>query len=360
MRTKIIVLIGSAIVSWLATNAMGQFVQPVRVSDILGGPVRDTFDQKVGTVKDVAVDLENGRVAEVVVSWGGFLGVNNKWVAVIPQEFTVEPEGRTLHANMDMKSLRNAPAVDIAAWKDSMEQSRVEQVYRYYSATPYFFPHDGAAPVTVRFDHLLRGGQLIGTEVVIGSGQKIGKVGDIVVDLPDGRVVEVIIDSRHYPGTHEELSAVPPEVLHYDSDRAVVKLDATKDQLDQAPHFPYRSWPRIDGDQAAAVYAAYHVTPYFSGQTFSDSGKRSLEQGTSATDVEITAKIQQEILETDGLSLQARAVKVTTLDGRVTLRGMTATLEEKHLLGAIAARVVPAANVDNEIQVKDTAADAAN
>jgi osmotically-inducible protein OsmY len=78
-------------------------------------------------------------------------------------------------------------------------------------------------------------------------------------------------------------------------------------------------------------------------------------QGTSPADLQITAKIQKDLLDTDGLSVDARAVKVTTLNGRVTLRGIVAATEEKRLLGQIAARTVPAANVNNQLQVKETA-----
>src|SRR5580658_1572876 len=138
MKTKRIILLGSAIASCLTTVALGQFGQPIRAGDVLGATIKDAQDQKVGTVKDLAVDLENGRIVEVVVAQGGFLGLDDKPVAALPDNFTLGVDGKTLHVNMDKKRLEGAPAVDVSKWKDAMEQSRVEQVYRYYGVTPYF------------------------------------------------------------------------------------------------------------------------------------------------------------------------------------------------------------------------------
>ena len=210
----------------------------------------------------------------------------------------------------------------------------------------------------------------MGTETMNHQDQRIGKLDNFMLDLPEGRVVEAIVRSGRFLGMRDELSAVPPQVLRLDADRDVLLLDTTKEALSIAPHFSSRAWPDINREQATAVYQAYHVIPYFlpigiesSVQNVPDLNDKNLaplEQGTSQSDLEITARIQKEILDTDGLSVDARAVKIITINGRVTLRGMVANPDEKRRMGEIAARVVPAANVDNQLEVKDTTASAAN
>jgi osmotically-inducible protein OsmY len=54
------------------------------------------------------------------------------------------------------------------------------------------------------------------------------------------------------------------------------------------------------------------------------------------------------------MSLNARNVKIITIDGRVTLRGPVNTAEEKRLIGEIADRIVQAVNVDNQLEVQLT------
>jgi sporulation protein YlmC with PRC-barrel domain len=376
MKTKVIIIIGSVLASCLGRDASAQFGEPARAGEILGSTIKDSQDRKVGTVKDLAVDLENGRVVEVIVAWGGFMGLDNKLVAATPDNFATGAESKTLHlVNMDKGKLEGAPAVDLSNWKDAMIQSRVEQVYQYYGLTPYFLvqehlSHAASVPVMHPLGEVERASQLIGTETLNRQDQKIGKAANLIIDLPQERVIEVIINSGRFLGLHDELSAVPPQALHFDADRSVLTMDTTKEALGVAPHFPARTWPDINREQATEVYQAYHVIPYFlpigmdsSAQNLPDLNSKAqppLDQGTSQADLEITARIQKEILDTDGLSMDARAVKITTVNGRVTLRGMAASPDEKRRMGEIAARVVPAADVDNQLEVKETAASAAN
>jgi len=376
MKTHAIIFIGTVLASCLATDAWGDLGQPIRTSEILGSTIKDSQDQKVGTVKDLAVDMENGRIVEVVVAWGGVLGVDEKFAAAPPDNFAMGVDGKTVRFNMDRNKLEGAPAVDISKWKDAMEQSRVEQAYQYYGRTPYFLveehggSHAANPAATLHLGEIERTSKLIGTETMNHQDQKLGKVANMVVDFTDGRVVEVIIKSGRFLGVRDELSAVPPQVLHFDADRDVLTMDITKEEMSSAPHFPASAWPQIDRNQATAVYQAYHIIPYFL-PIGADSAaqnvpgvntkiQKPLEQGTSQGDLEITAKIQKAILDADGLSMDARAVKVITANGRVTLRGKVANSEEKRRMGEIAARVVPAENVDNQLEVKENAASAAN
>jgi sporulation protein YlmC with PRC-barrel domain len=370
MKTKALIILGSALVSCLAMDALGQFSQPVRAGEILGSTIKGSQDQKLGTVKDLAIDMENGRIVEVIVARGGFLGVDNKLAAVPPENFTVENEGKILRLNLAGEKLDGAPMVDISQWKNAMKQSCVEQAYQYYGATPYFLVEEHSArgannPVILHLGEVERASRLIGIETINHQDQKIGKAENLMLDLPGGRVVEVIVNSSRFLGMRNELSALPPQALHFDADRGVLMLDTTKEALSNAPHFPSRAWPDLDREQATAVYQAYHVVPYFLPIGIDGSAQNvpavnskiqtPLEQGTSPADLEITAKIQKEILETDGLSVDARAVKIITINGYVTLRGTAATSDEKRRVGEIAARVVPAANVDNQLEVKETA-----
>jgi hyperosmotically inducible protein len=72
--------------------------------------------------------------------------------------------------------------------------------------------------------------------------------------------------------------------------------------------------------------------------------------------VDTTREIRQQIMAANSLSVDARNVKVITLNGRVTLRGPVANEQEKQTIADIAAKVTPAANVDNQLQVIDNPA----
>jgi sporulation protein YlmC with PRC-barrel domain len=58
-------------------------IQPdeVRASKILGGTVYDVQNRSIGSVKDIVLD-KSGRVDNVVLDVGSFLGMGGKYVAV--------------------------------------------------------------------------------------------------------------------------------------------------------------------------------------------------------------------------------------------------------------------------------------
>lgn len=77
-----------------------------------------------------------------------------------------------------------------------------------------------------------------------------------------------------------------------------------------------------------------------------------LKQGNSKADVTTTAQIRKEIIAGKNMSVNARNVKIITIDGRVTLRGPVKSAEEKRLIGEIAERSAHSGNVDNQLEVE--------
>lgn len=77
-----------------------------------------------------------------------------------------------------------------------------------------------------------------------------------------------------------------------------------------------------------------------------------VDQGTSEADVERTRKIRSTITSTDGMSMQARNVKVITRDGAVTLRGPVESAQERAAIEAIA-REAGATRVDNQLEIDE-------
>ena len=374
MKTILIHILAVGL-SLAATVANAQFGEPVRASSYLGQPITDSAGQKIGTLKDMAIDFSNGRIVEVVVAQGGFFGIGEQFRTALPQDFTVETQNKTLRFNLTREKLAGAPSVDLSKWRDSVAQPLVETTYQYYKVTPYFLvlerkAHAANAPVYRSLGAIDRAAKTIGSETVNNQNQPIGKVDDLLVDFAQGRLVEVVIGSGAYLGVPKDLSAVPPQALHPDLSRNLFTLDATQDQMFTAPHFESVAWPAIDPSQAAKVYQAWHVVPYFlpirmetaipiDPSVNNTKISASPEQGASVADENITAQIKKEILDSPDLSPDAKAAKVLTFNGRVTLRGFADSEREKHLVGEIAARIVPVENVDNQLIVQQTAANAA-
>jgi osmotically-inducible protein OsmY len=84
------------------------------------------------------------------------------------------------------------------------------------------------------------------------------------------------------------------------------------------------------------------------------SPRTTLDQGNRLDDVNTEAQIRKEIIADRRMSVNAKNVKITAIDGRVILCGPVNTAEEKRLIGEIADRIVHAGNVDNQLDVMFT------
>jgi osmotically-inducible protein OsmY len=84
----------------------------------------------------------------------------------------------------------------------------------------------------------------------------------------------------------------------------------------------------------------------------SDSTMKPGDQKENSADLGITQTIRQDIVKSDGLSMDAKNVKVVTAEGVVTLRGPVKSEEEKTQIEKIAAAATGVKRVDNQLEVK--------
>lgn len=74
------------------------------------------------------IDLESGRVAYAVLSFGGFLGMGDKLFAIPWSSL----------ANVDKELLKAAPGFDKDHWPNMADHTWGAKVYTYYGAKPYW------------------------------------------------------------------------------------------------------------------------------------------------------------------------------------------------------------------------------
>jgi hyperosmotically inducible protein len=373
-----------------------------KASDLIGMTVKNYQDEKLGKVEDLALDVESGRIVQVILSSGGIISIGEMLTAVPPGALHHDVAHKVLHLDADKEKLKGAPKFEASKWAEYSDSDHLSKVYYHYGEEPAFrFIHKGDAALDVqrktdgvantistrkadgtwddrissesqsmipvsRLSYVQKASKLLGTPVKNLQDEKLGKVENILVDLASGRIVAVIVSSGGFLGMGDELSAVPPTALRFTTERDALQLNSSKEMLSNAPHFKANQWPDFDQPSyAVGVYRAYRVEPYFttSATTEPDNTARNvrdrndraltpLDQGNSKTDVATTAQIRKEILAGKNMSVNAKNVKIITNGGQVTLRGPVNTAEEKRLIGAIAVNIARLENVDNQLEVK--------
>lgn len=105
---------------------------------LTGDPVRNRDGDRLGTLHEIVIDLESGRVAYTVVASGGFLGMGDKFFAIPWDLVTVDLDNHEIVLDIDKELLENAPGFDKDNWPDSTDRTWIADVFRYYQSTPYW------------------------------------------------------------------------------------------------------------------------------------------------------------------------------------------------------------------------------
>ncbi len=83
-----------------------------------------------------------------------------------------------------------------------------------------------------------------------------------------------------------------------------------------------------------------------------DTTVTPMDQGGSESDRTITQEIRRAVMAQDGLSTNAKNVKIITVDGVVTLRGPVKTADEKATIAKLAGSTAGAKRVDNQLELE--------
>jgi PRC-barrel domain len=105
---------------------------------LLGCEVVNIEGEKLGKVESFAVDLEQGRLAYMVLSFGGFLGFGDKWFAVPWEALEFSHHDQRFILNVEKEVLKEAPGFDREHWPSIEDHQFAREVYKYYGRVPYW------------------------------------------------------------------------------------------------------------------------------------------------------------------------------------------------------------------------------
>jgi sporulation protein YlmC with PRC-barrel domain len=105
-------------------------------STLIGEEVYGNNDEYLGDVKEIMLDMRNGKVGYAVLSFGGFLGLGEKLFAVPWNALKLDTVNKRFTLNADKDRLKDAPGFDKDDWPDMADQSWSSQVHSYYGTTP--------------------------------------------------------------------------------------------------------------------------------------------------------------------------------------------------------------------------------
>lgn len=146
-------------------------------------------------------------------------------------------------------------------------------------------------PAAAQMDRTQDFGHWIGKDVRNPSGEDLGDVRDFVRD-EDGRISLVVLSHGGFLGLGEKRVAVPFSALTHDQNQDHLVLDATKEQVENAPRVA-DDLNLADRTYAEEVYRHFGQRPYWTEQTpaagagdVQEMNRGEMDQGTTTPPAE--------------------------------------------------------------------------
>ena len=110
----------------------------IAANQVQGTSVYDTKLEKLGSIEDVMIDKATGRIAYAVLSFGGFLGIGDRYYPLPWEKLSYNQEVAGYIVDIDRKILEGAPSFSDQAAVSWDDDAWGRDVYSYYGIHPYW------------------------------------------------------------------------------------------------------------------------------------------------------------------------------------------------------------------------------
>ena len=102
----------------------------LKASELIGMSVQGTDGKKLGDIKDLVIDPEEGGVEYAVLEFGGFAGIGDKYFAVPWDALQLDQSNKRLLLDVHKRELKDAPGFDKNNWPDlNLDQGLIYEFY---------------------------------------------------------------------------------------------------------------------------------------------------------------------------------------------------------------------------------------
>lgn len=112
--------------------------QALSASSLIGDGVVNPQGEDLGKVDEIMIDINSGRVAYVVLSVGGVLGMGDKLFAIPWDAVTIDTDRQVFVLNVAKQTLEKAPGFDKSNWPQTSDAEWLTGIYEYYGYKPWW------------------------------------------------------------------------------------------------------------------------------------------------------------------------------------------------------------------------------
>ncbi len=231
-------------------------VHRVKASKLMGYTVESQTGEKLGSVKNLAIDTRSGRLEFVLIATGGFAGLGSRWKAVPPTALSpATAKEKTLALNITPDRWKSAPDFSKEQLANVGNPIQMRQIYRYYGQPwPALALAPGASPPMPptgreigNAEKLRLASDLIDKNVVNQQGQDIGRITDVIVNFNNPNTTFAMLKPGSFitsksESTQNKVYAVPVYAFIANATDKKLLLDVNPGEFQQAQPFSADSW----------------------------------------------------------------------------------------------------------------------
>ncbi len=110
----------------------------IRAKRVLGTDICNPAGDKIGKVEDLVLDKLSNNIMFAIVSFGGFLGMGQKYHPIPWSSLEYDPEEGSYMVDFTKEQLQAAPADSIEELTSNDGLAYRDRVYDYYRAPRYW------------------------------------------------------------------------------------------------------------------------------------------------------------------------------------------------------------------------------
>ena len=248
-------------------NAFGPIVG---ADNLIGWQVQGPNGGKLGTLKDLVFDLESGRLLYGIIDERGVgVGARDNH-AVAPGAFRrINEANKTIIAEFGTRKLEDAPTVPRNR-EEFASPSFVANVFRFYGEQPWWVdrtPEPTGRDANVgKFGNVHRASDMLDMKIQNVNGEDLGRVHNVMVDLPDGRLGYVLLAPRTQGRDADGFIVLPPMAVTVGNEGKTLVTNLEGDKMQTAPRVTRNELNKLDDASFAAnVYRFYGKDTWWRG-----------------------------------------------------------------------------------------------
>ena len=118
--------------SCILSQIIAHLMTLLSASTLTHDSVVNARGEDLGRIEDFMLDLENGSISYAVLSFGGLLGIGDKYFAVPLEALRLDTANERFIMDVTKERLENAPGFDKDNWPAQPNRDFIDRVYSHY------------------------------------------------------------------------------------------------------------------------------------------------------------------------------------------------------------------------------------